>query len=649
MKILEIVIYSSDGKKKRTVELNENGVTIISGKEKTGKTALSEIVQYCLGSECGIPEGIIRDNVSWYGIKLQFEKDQMFIARKNPQKKQQSTTKAIYMIKEKIVTPEVMLEEAETNIDDVVQVVTNKVGIGENLHKPDENHTRNDLEANIKHSLFYCFQDQNDIGTRKYLFHKQSDEFIPQAMRDTLPFLLGAIGKDKLQQENELYTKKRELSRIKKKKREEEAISGKSFEKAQKLFTQAVDIGLISVKEIKLDSLDDYKFALLKALNWKENKIEDINYDEVDDKVYKREILESKKREIDEKIASANRFADAGVEYYDELKIQMNRLESIGIYEKFMTNNNQENKNNSFYSDMIPNLEDIKKSLGVVNDELEKVDKERARLSDYLKDLRLLREDVMQEISLCQSEIDALYEQEEISKKYNELNTRRGIVLGKIMLWLESLSEIKEDSDLSFNLNKVEKDVERLEKIIAQEDIEDKIVSIINRIGATITKYSQHLELEHSDNPVRFDLKKLTVVADRPDKPITLEKMGGAANWVGYHLATHFALHKHFIEARCPVPRFLFLDQPSYAYFPEELKTSQEIKDEILNEEDRESITNLYNFIFEVVDRLEGKLQVIITDHVMINTKEFNNSLKEIWRKGQPYEALIPKDWYFNV
>lgn len=647
MKILEIVIYSSDGKKKRTLELNENGVTIISGKEKTGKTALSEIVQYCLGSECRIPEGIIRDNVSWYGIKLQFEKDQMFIARKNPEKKQQSTTKAIYIIKEKIVTPEVILEEAETNIDDVVEVVTNKVGIVENLHKPDDNHTRNDLEANIKHSLFYCFQDQNDIGTRKYLFHKQSEEFIPQAMRDTLPFLLGAISKDKLQQENELYIKKRELNKIKKKKRQEEAISGKSFEKAQKLFTQAVDIGLISAKGIKLESIEDYKFALLKALNWEENKIEDINYDEVDDKVYKREILESKKREIDEKIASANRFADVGAKYYDELNIQMNRLESIGIYEKFM-NNDKENTNNSIYSDMIPNLEDIKKSLGVVNTDLEKVDKERARLFDYMNDLRVLREDIMQEISLCQSEIDALYEQEEITKKYNELNIRRGIVLGKIMLWIESVSEIKEDSDLNFNLSKAEKDVEKLEKIIDKEDIEDKTVSIINRMGASITKYSQHLELEHSDNPIRFDLKKLTVVADRPDKPIALEKMGGAANWVGYHLATHFALHKHFIEARCPVPRFLFLDQPSYAYFPEELKSSQEVNDEMLNEEDRESISNLYNFIFEVVDKLEGKLQVIITDHAMLNTKKFKNSLKEIWRKGQPYEALIPKDWYFN-
>ncbi len=94
------------------------------------------------------------------------------------------------------------------------------------------------------------------------------------------------------------------------------------------------------------------------------------------------------------------------------------------------------------------------------------------------------------------------------------------------------------------------------------QSVEDKTASIINRMGKNITEFAQRLALEHSNNPIRFDLKALTVVADRPDKPISLEKMGGTANWVGYHLAIHFALHKHFIEAKCPTPRFIFLDQP---------------------------------------------------------------------------------------
>ena len=58
--IRSIIIFNKDGEK-RIVPLKQ-GVNIITGESKTGKSALVEIIDYCLCStRCTIPKGKITD------------------------------------------------------------------------------------------------------------------------------------------------------------------------------------------------------------------------------------------------------------------------------------------------------------------------------------------------------------------------------------------------------------------------------------------------------------------------------------------------------------------------------------------------------------------------------------------------------------
>jgi len=69
--IRDIVLYNAKGDI-RTVSLEPGKVNIITGKSKTGKTALVEVIDYCLGSgECSIPQGPMRQGVAWFGLRLQ--------------------------------------------------------------------------------------------------------------------------------------------------------------------------------------------------------------------------------------------------------------------------------------------------------------------------------------------------------------------------------------------------------------------------------------------------------------------------------------------------------------------------------------------------------------------------------------------------
>jgi uncharacterized protein DUF3732 len=149
-----------------------------------------------------------------------------------------------------------------------------------------------------------------------------------------------------------------------------------------------------------------------------------------------------------------------------------------------------------------------------------------------------------------------------------------------------------------------------------------------------MSEWAKNLNLEHSDNPYRLDMNKVTVVVDKPERPVPLKQLGSGSNWVGVHLITYFALHKYFINANRPVPRFMFFDQPSQVYFPSELDDKKT---------DWNMVYGLYDFIIERVNDLKGNLQVIIVDHADLKDEKFRKLIMEDWWHEN---NLIPEDWY---
>lgn len=84
MKIKSIHVYSHDGQR-RDLQFKVNGLNVITGRSSTGKSALSEIIEYCMGrSTFNVPEGIIRDKVSWFAVIYQFSQEQVLIAKPTP-------------------------------------------------------------------------------------------------------------------------------------------------------------------------------------------------------------------------------------------------------------------------------------------------------------------------------------------------------------------------------------------------------------------------------------------------------------------------------------------------------------------------------------------------------------------------------------
>ena len=119
-----------------------------------------------------------------------------------------------------------------------------------------------------------------------------------------------------------------------------------------------------------------------------------------------------------------------------------------------------------------------------------------------------------------------------------------------------------------------------------------------------------------------------------------MARMGSGENWVGYHLISHLALHQWFAQRHRPVPRFLFLDQPSQVYFPPERDVDGSMAS--VSEDDRVAVSRMFKLIFDAVHDVAPEIQVVVTEHADISEKWYQDAVVERWRGGL---KLVPDDW----
>ena len=242
--IKDIVFYGHNGQMRR-LKFAPGRLNIITGASKTGKTALIAVLEYCFGSsECQIPEGIIRRTVAWAGIRLAVTEGDVFIARRLPAPGRNSSSDVYYAVGNRIELPRADQLMQNTNPETLEGLLAAHAGIGQNRHDPPLGQSRLPLQAGIAHALIYCFQHQTEIDSNRHLFHKQSEQWLPQAIKDTIPYFLGAVTDDYVARMAELRRLHTELRGIERKLREYEAVRGQGVTVAQGLLAEATDLGL---------------------------------------------------------------------------------------------------------------------------------------------------------------------------------------------------------------------------------------------------------------------------------------------------------------------------------------------------------------------------------------------------------------------
>jgi hypothetical protein len=642
--ILDIVIYGFNGER-RILSLRPGQLNIITGDSKTGKTALIEIIDYCLGSEtCRIYEGIIWKAVEWVGLRLQVEEGQAFVARRLPDKGKKTSFEIYYDLQREIELPEYDALRQTINPQTLKTLLSQHAGIGENIHQPPYGQTRDPLCANIRHALFFSFQQQSEVISNKLLFHTQSEQFIPQAIKDVLPYFLGAVDNDHVAKMTELRDLRRRLRSLERKLAEYESVRGHDASRAQMLLSEAQDIGLYDASIVP-DSWEGCIKALQDVQARPSQPEEELaRYGRAFERLQQeRVILSEELRRIKYQLSDAKAFVSDRKGYSHEAGMQLQRLNSIELFERDQNNGDRTCPlcQSELSNLAIPAIFDLERSIQRLESQMRPVEERSPQMDLVIRKLEERMENVKLRLRQNREFLEAIQVSDEKQQAIRDYAARRAYFLGRIGLYLESLPHLEDTSDLKREIEEITHRISILQGELSEDVVQERLESIMSLLSRDMSTWAQVLGLEHSQYPLRLDIKQLTVVADtEEDGPIPMERMGSGENWVGYHLISHFALHKWFVNRERPVPRFLFIDQPSQVYFPADEKLDGTV--EGIQNEDREAVARMYNLALKVAEELSPHFQIIMTDHADLSEDWFQQCVIERWRGGM---KLVPEEW----
>lgn len=641
--LLDVVLYGFDGQR-RVLTFRPGRLNILTGASKTGKTALIEIIDYCLGSNtCGIPAGIIRKAVDWVGVRLLIVEGEVFVARKLPTPGASTSSDIYYDVQREIRLPAHSDLKQTVNVEALVDLLSKHAGILENIHEPSVGQTRPPLTATIRHALFLTFQQQSEIISNRHLFHKQSEPWIPQAIKDSLPYFLGAVGDDYVAGMSELRRLRQDLRGLQRQLAEYEGIRGTGISRAQTLLYEAQDIGLYAPERVP-DIWDDCVVAL-REVGSKLAEPEDeigLEGDTFERLQRERAGLTEQYHGIKDQLTAAQELSSDRQGFSEEMNSHLMRLRSIDLFGG--QEGHQANRcpicQSELHESDIPPIEGVREVVRQLEARARTVEERSPQMQQVVRMLQERLEETARRLRDNRQALEAVQASSTRLQAMRDQAARRAHILGRIGLYLESLPQLEDTSSLRERIAELGEKIAYLESQLSDDAVLERIESILSILSRDMSEWAQKLQLEHSEYPLRLNLKLLTVVADTDDGPVPMHAMGSGENWVGYHLIAHLALHKWFAHKRRPVPRFLFVDQPSQVYFPADKDVDNAM--EGIEEEDRKAVERMFRLAYDVAQALAPDFQIIITDHADLKEDWFQGCVVERWRQGR---KLVPESW----
>lgn len=641
LQISKLVLYSHSGDIRELV-FHSGQLNIITGASKTGKSAIIDIVDYCTGrSDCNVADGVIRQSVSWYGIVFRLGDGEIFVARKNPALGERTSSEVYLERATQITIPQFDALKKNTTTSALEKFLGAAIGISENENRP-EGFTRPPLEANFRHALLFCIQDQNDIDSKQRLFHRQGEDFIGTAIKDTLPYFIGAFDEDHLLRQAQLDQARREMRQLERQLRDAEAVDTNTFPRARILIDEAKAVGLLDDRTVT--TTYEATLGVLSRIA-DESKVRDemVIADEGEllaSLRSERQGLRSELERVNMEIRSTRNFTTETNGYEREAKEQRARLSSVGLVKVHSHGGGQCPVCNSVLDTPVATVVEIDSSLQFLNQQLEAVEAENPRLLARLASLEREAALIQDRLRENQQQIATRIHENEILQGQQETFILQARTIGKITQYVETVANTDSSSALRTMLDVARSKVSVLEQELDPDAARERLDTFLNFIGRYMTEYSGNLDLEHRGSQLRLDIRALTVIADTLNGPVPLFRMGSGENWVGYHVLAHLALHKWFRQKGRPVPGFLFFDQPSQAHYPPEKDAEGAI--EGLGDEDQAAVLQLFELISNAAKELAPDLQVIITDHADLKTEWFSSAVVERWRSGH---KLVPQGW----
>lgn len=634
---IKAIIIFNENEEKRLVPLKQ-GVNIITGESKTGKSALVEIIDYCLCStRCTIPKGKITDFSYLYVLVMAIGDNTYIIARYNwdnggkmyfSKEEKDFNYKALSLgyFSEKPTLP---YKGAQYEIECALGLfVTNMATDAEQQGR----------KASLRNMVSYLFQHQNLMASKFALFYRFSDYYKRKDIIDQFPVFAGMISQEYYSDLIQLNTLKAQLKQKYKKQKANEKSTAYIKENLSPLLAdyfalleKDFDDKISAQKMLKMASnLPEFDDTQLFG----ESKIA-ARYSELNTEL---EELRNEEREILLKIKNVDKASKTGNEFTEmlmDLKQQTTvaEIEATEYTCPLCGHDCQEIAEND--SQLIEATEWL-------DNELKITEKYTADFSEDVRKLKDEHSKIDAKIKEVWKQIKMIEQKFISSKALVSKREKVNYAKARIALYAEmSDSGIFETVDE--DIAELKEKIQQLEEKIQGFDVDTKKAKAQAFLSENMNHLSLTLDFEDEYRPINLNFGLLDETFDiyqyqNNREKIHLYEMGSGANWVSCHIALFLSFLRYFAKQNnSPMPLFMFFDQPSQVYFPQGDSKYDEI-----TQADLMAVNKMYKTIFDEINSIgedTGILpQIIIVDHVdgknLECKDEFEGYIRCNWRNN---------------
>ena len=609
------------------------GVNIITGKSSTGKSAMIEIFDYCMGSsEFNIPSGVITDNADIYFVVLSVKDVFLVIGRTEDSKKiflkEEQEEPSIELLNKEYFETKYFSSDFNVNLGHYFGLDINDVDEDKNtLHYTGQKKGR----PSIRNIIPYLLQHQNLIANKHSLFYRFDQKEKREQTIDQFKIFAGFVTQEYYILKQNLADSERKLKKLEDEEKsiknqkefnskklngllqEYEVISGnKLFEENPTviLSNPANYIDKLSTKTISVNDDSDKSIQKLLSLQEEYNKI-----------LADKRKLVYRYKNIDSSTQYAKQYKEELLNNPAVIEASIHASKCPFCKEKTET--------------IIDEANQLEEAINWLNIELKK--------SPYLLDsFESDKNTTKEKISKVDEELRRIRNEiEQIEKITKELASNKSLneQTLKVKLRIENLLESlvdKEDNSIEENIKAVKKEILGYKKSLKDKfDVNKKLKEAEKFINDEMKDIGNSLDFEKSYKPInlKFSLESFDLWHEKENgDKVYLRSMGSGANWLYSHLTLFLSLHKFFAsrDNASMIPQILFLDQPTQVYFPITIKDNedefdaQKIEDKKGDkdsnlDEDIKAVTNIFNqFVSYCNNTLKEtgiEPQIIITDH----------------------------------
>ncbi len=637
----------------------EPGLNIITGKSSTGKSAILEIFDYCMGSsEDTIPVGIITERADTFFIALQFSSYFIIAARKKSSDRcylsELNSTDAEYLLR--------LLEQPKAFFDPkhFMPLAKFKKNLGryfaitlENVDEdPFRKVTGRDKSAtpSVRSFSSFMLQHQNLVANKHAIFYRFDEKAKRDQAIEHFKILMGLADENYFDLYKEHELAKYELKKIqaqipKQAQRKEITIEG--YKRHLTEYESLAGVPLINQTAEAIYAKPNFFLKLIADCQVKIDIFSDHIEKRREHLQEERSMALAEKRKIQGRLRLVND-SIASTTHFSVGMMADNLPVSTELSETFCPMCDAQTSAPATEANKLLNaIEWLNNELKLSSYARESFVDERRKIEIELQNINELLRRIQADIQPLDEEVQRLTTSKSITEQATKAKLRLEIAIQ------EQLA--KPESELTDLENSLVKEIARLAGLLSQYDIKDKLYALNQDIDAKMCELGNNFDFEATYKPsaLRFDVETFDLWYQQNAKTrVYLRSMGSGANWLYSHLTLFLALHYQFAKhsvSGCKIPPILFLDQPTQVYFPASLDDADEFNAAVLAkqakregemDEDMKAVTNMFTqlakFCAETGEATGVIPQIIVSDHadklVLGDGYRFQDYVRATWR-----------------